>query len=166
MAGNKKPRKPYRPKDQWVSPMQFVKENLSLLCEFDPDYVLRIRLLDHSAMTAIQRGTATKRDMDNISATYNLIFGMWKTLPMPPEAEADFARVIYHANEAFRAVCARANETRRVVCRAEELQALNNLIDLNDNLLDVVTVKQWYTALQHAKSTAKATKLSGEGIPS
>lgn len=168
MAKNKKPRKAYKPKGRWLSPMAYVKESMSLLCEFDPDYVLKIKLKDHSAMTAVQQGTATKRDMDNISATFNLVFGMRRTLDLPDEADWEFGRTLHHANLAFKAVCSRANELGRVVCKADELQAFNDLIDLNDNLLDVVTVKQWGDALLFAKNHAKSTKpslVNADGVP-
>ena len=168
MAANKKPRKQYKPKARWLNPMEYVKESMSLLCEFDPDYVLKIKLKDHSAMTAVQQGTATKRDMDNIAATYNLVFGMRRTLDLPDEAYWEFGRTLHHANLAFKAVCSRANEIGRVVCKADELQAFNDLIELNDNLLDVVTVKQWGEALQFAKNHAKSSKpslVNADGVP-
>ena len=168
MAANKKPRKRYKPKSIWLNPMDFVKENLALLAEFDPDYVLKIKLKDHSAMTAVQQGTATKRDMDNISATFNLVFGMRETLGLPEDAYWEFGRTLHHANLAFKAVCSRANEINRVVCKADELQAFNELIELNDNLLDVVTVKQWGEALQFAKNHAKSNKpslVNADGVP-
>lgn len=168
MAANKKPRKAYKPKDRWLNPLTYVKNNLSLLSEFDPDYVLKIKLKDHSAMTAVQQGTATKRDMDNISATFNLVFGMRKTLDLPEEADYEFGRTLYHANLAFKAVCSRANKMGRVVCKANELQAFNDLIELNDNLLDVVTVKQWGEALQFAKNHARSSKpslVNADGVP-
>ena len=168
MAANKKPRKRYKPKDRWLNPLEFVKENLSLLAEFDPDYVLKIKLKDHSAMVAVQQGTATKRDMDNIAATYNLVFGMRRTLGLPDDVYKEFGRTLYHANLAFKPVCARANEIGRVVCKADELQAFIDLIELNDNLLDVVTVKQWGEALWYAKNHARSTQpsmVNAEGVP-
>jgi len=165
MAANKKPRKKYRPKGQWASPMEYVKENLSILSEWDPDYVREIRLKDHSAMVAVQQGTATRKDMDFISATYNVVFALWKILELPDEAKGEMARTLYMANHAFTQACARANEIKRVVCNAEELRAFNDLIALNDNLLDVVTVKQWGDALLWAKNHAYKTKANKEGVP-
>lgn len=168
MATNKKPKKAYRPKGRWASPIEFVKENLSLLCEFDPSYVLQIKLKDHSAMVAVQQGTATKRDMDNISATFNIVFGLRKTLGLPDDVYKEFGRTLHNANVAFKAVCSRANEINRVVCKADELKAFNDLIELNDNLLDVVTVKQWGEALSFAKNHAinsKPNLVNAEGVP-
>lgn len=165
MATNKKPTKRYKPKDRWLSPMAYVKENLSLLCEFDPQYVIDLKIKDHSAMTAVIRGEATRKDMDIISATFNIVFGSWKTLNPPEPGATEFATVLAMANLAFRSTCTRANEIGRVVCKAEEIQAFNDLIDLHDNLLDVLTVKQWGEALAYAKNHAKKTKLIPKGIP-
>lgn len=168
MAKNRKPRKAYKPKAQWMSPLEFVRENLSLLCEFDPSYVLNIKIKDHSAMTAVQRGTATKRDMDNIAATYNIVFGLRRTLGLPESVYKEFGSILYHANLAFKTSCSRASDLGRVVCTADELQAFNNLVELNGELLDVVTVKQWGDALSYAKNHAKSTKpslVNAEGVP-
>ena len=119
-------------------------------------------------MTAVQHGTATKRDMDNIAATFNIVFGLRKTLGLPDDVYKEFGAILHRANLAFKSSCGRANEIGRLVCKAEELQAFNDLVDLHDNLLDVVTVKQWGEALTFAKNHAKSVKpstVNADGVP-
>ena len=165
MATNKKPRKKYRKKDTFANAIGYVSENLKPLVEFDPEYVTTMKLKDHSALTAVIQGTATRKDMDLISASYNVCYGMWKTLRPPEPANTEFARILYRANLAYRDICERANELKRVVTKSHEMQALNDLISLSDDLLDAVTTKQFGDALRYAKNNAYRTRVVKEGVP-
>ena len=66
MAGNKKPRKQYRPKPV-LNPIVVVGENIRPVASHT-GYLMDLQLGNSSAMAALLQGHATKRDMDRIIA--------------------------------------------------------------------------------------------------
>ena len=72
MPASKKPRKKYRPRDCY-NPIDLALQNVAPVTEFDPQYVLKIKLMNHQAMTALVQGRATKADMDALMACHNIM---------------------------------------------------------------------------------------------
>ena len=151
MATLKKPAKKHRPRRaRLINPIDYVKESHTLLAESDPGYVLDIKLKDHSSMERLVKGEAQQLHLENLIATWRLVYGHWATLGVPMPAKAEQAVVLLCANAALCDLCQRHKETGRAVCKAVEINALNELIALNDNLLDVVTKQQFEKALTFA----------------
>ncbi len=158
MAGNKKPRKAHRPRSRILNAAEYAAESLQPLVEFDPDYVRAIKVRDHSAMTSMTQGTATQHEVEQLIATYNLAYAIWHTMTVPKFIANEWQAILTQANDSLTALRARAAQLQRVVCRGCEIQALNNLLDLSDNLLDVLNVRQFEIALTYARARATAPK--------
>ena len=159
MATNKKPAKKHRkPATRLVNPIDYVKESHTLLCESDPGYVLDIKLKDHSAMERLVKGEAQQMHLENLIATWRLVYGAWATLGVPMPAKAEQAVVLLCANVALCDLCQRHKATGKAICKAVEINALNELVALNDNLLDVVTKQQFEKLLARALKPVLSTE--------
>ena len=152
MAKNKPPRKKYRPKDVWLNATQIAVDNGKLLREYDPPYVNRIKLRDHSALTSLIQGVATQKEMGMLGASFNLSLSIWKVLKIKGEAAQWMFETLARSGAAYSDLCKRGNELGRIVVKAPEMQAMNDLIELSDNLLEIVTVRQFEQAMKLAQS--------------
>lgn len=158
MAANKKPAKKYRPRPKLVNPIEYVQESHAILAEIEPSYVLDIKLKDHSAMERLVKGEAQQPHLENLIATWRLVYGAWATLGVPMPAKAEHAVVLLCANVALCDLCQRHKETGKAICKAVEINALNELVALNDNLLDVMTKLQFEKALTYATKPILSTE--------
>lgn len=127
-------RSKYRPKKVLANPVGYVLEGLVPVAKHG-DHLLKLRLRHHMAMANLTQGKATRDDMDvlinmgNMSeALYRMGFG------------TEYAAVIASGMPSLLAVCRRGAETNRFILRSEEMRALNELIELHDAQMEVVTV--------------------------
>ena len=71
MPANKKPRKAYRPKARLVNPMDYVLEGFAPVSSAG-SYLVDLKLHNHSAMTELLAGRATRKHMDTLIAMSNI----------------------------------------------------------------------------------------------
>ena len=135
-------RSKYRPKGMLLNPVGYVLESMTSLSNHG-DAVLTVRLKNHAAMTALTRGTATRKDIDTLiqmvnvtEALYRLGFG------------AEYAAEVKAGMEALLEVGRRGAQTHRFVLKALEMNALNVLMELHDAQLNIITVKDMERAVQ------------------
>jgi hypothetical protein len=57
-------------------------------------------------------------------------------------------------------LCIRGNAGKSLVMKAEELQAMRDMMQLHDELLEVVTVRQFERALEYTKNEIKVGRAS------
>lgn len=150
MAGNKKPTKAYKPKQRFQNPLQYATENQMLLIDYDRNYVTEIKIRHHSAMTALLAGQASKHDVDVIAAGYNMVCGMASIMKFPKEVDLQFKDLLARASLAFKDLCLRANKIGKPIAKAIELNTLNELTDTLDELLGVVSVRQFEQGVKYA----------------
>lgn len=162
MANNKKPRKQYKPKARMVNTHEYVFDNRKLLSEYDPGYITNIQIRAHSALTVLIQGKALPVDMDVIAASYNIVLGLCRVVALPEPAHSSFNRVLRNAVSAIKDLCERGKTLGRLTARANELTALNDLIALHDQVLNIVTVKQFEAGMKIALADAKATYPKGK----
>lgn len=152
-----KPRKRYKPKPKLLNAVDFVVETHTLMRNHDGKYVDLWLLRNHGAMHAVTRGVATRTDVDTLMAALNITSAFVATLGYP-----DDLALVPKAEAALAAMCERSSRLGRVVIRAEETQALNELLSLHDEFFNCVTVGQFETAFKHAKRellAGRATKV-------
>ena len=153
MPANKKPRKAYKPR-QKLNPLIVVGENIRPVASHT-SYLLDLRVKNSSAMASLLGGHATKRDMDTIIAMSNIVyallhFGFGKEY----EEEATQGRM------AIIGIAHRAVKVGRFVPTGPEIKALNDLMELHDAQMDVITVKDMDRAIAYAEARAHtATRL-------
>ncbi len=156
MAKNKPPKKKYKPKPRILNVVQVVADRQRLLCEYDPDHVRRISIRDHSALTSLIQGVATPKEMNMLAASFNMALAMWKVLKVKGEVAEWMFSTLARSGAAFNDLCARGKQNGRITVKSAEMQAMNDLIDLSDNLFEVVTVGQFEEAMKLAAKTCNA----------
>lgn len=135
----------YKPKPVLVDPVAFVVEGSTLLADHG-GYALSWKLKNNQAFASLMRGQASKMDMDTLAAVHNITEGLLVTL-----GGRDVDGTVARSAVAIIDICARAGEGKNLAMRAEEMQAMRDLMSLHDELVDVVTVGQFEKALAYAK---------------
>lgn len=153
MPKNKKPRKAYRPRLVMTNAVEYVVEGTRLVAQNSADVLLNIRLKNHSAMTALLRGAAQKCDMDILIAMHNVVEGLCRL-----GHGKDYTDCLIRGKCALIELCQRGARSGRFVCRAPEIQALNDLMELHDAQMDVVTVSDLEKAIAIAKHEIRTHK--------
>lgn len=128
-------RSKYRPKKVLVNPVGYVLEGMTPLAKHE-DSLFKLQVKHHYAMAALTQGKATREDMDRLVNMANMTEALFRL-----GFGADYADVVAQGMPALLHVCRRGAETNRFVLRAEEMKAINTLIELHDAQLEYVTVQ-------------------------
>lgn len=139
-------RSKYRPKPIRVDVMDYVKSGLK---KFDDVSVaIDLRIKNHQAMEALRLGQATKEDIDCIIGAFNMTEGFAR---LRPEMGADWQEEIKAGQDALFNLGRRGSKTGRFICKAEELVAMNLMMEIHDAQLDQSTVKDMEMAMDIVK---------------
>jgi uncharacterized protein (UPF0179 family) len=151
MPKSAKPRRKYRPKPVLVNPLGYAVESMRLLADEHGSYLLDWRLKNNLAFAALLKGQANKKDLDTLVAARNLVEGLVVTLN-----GTDIDGTLARSACALIEICDRANAGKGTAMRAPEIQAMRDLMELHDDLLAVVTVKQFEVAVTYARKEINA----------
>jgi hypothetical protein len=143
-------RSTYRPRPQLANPVEYVTESAQPLIEHSPSMVLTWKIRNTESFGKLIRGEATKPDMDNLIASRNITEALLVVCGVKQD-DGTLARSACALIE----ICDRLNEGKKAL-RAAEMQALRDLLSLHDNIIDLISVKQFESALHYAKSEIKA----------
>ena len=139
-------RSKYRPKPIRVDVMDYVKSGLM---KFDDVPVaVDLRIKNHQAMEALRLGQATKDDIDVLIGTFNMVEGFAR---LRPELGADWQAEIKAGQDALYHMGRRGSTTGKFVCKADELVAMNLVMEIHDAQLDQATVKDLELAMDIVK---------------
>ena len=150
MGKNAKPRKKYRPKPVYANPLDFVLESVRPLTEHG-NYLLEWKLRNHLAFESLMKAQANQRDLDNLIAARNICEALVHTLD-----GKDIDGTLTRSAVALIEIHQRASEGKGTAMRAAEIQAMRDMMQFHDELLDAVTVGQFDAALQYARREIKA----------
>lgn len=145
MPASKKPRKQYRPKPVMRNAFEYAVESAKPLAEHG-SYVIDWKLKNVVAFGALMRGQATRVELDVLVACRNIVEALVFTLK-----GVDIGGCLARSKVALLDICDRANAGKGTAMRAPEIQALRDLMEFHDALLDVVTVQQFEDALAYAR---------------
>ena len=157
MPTNKKPRKRYKPKPVLVDPLGYAIEGVSPIESAD---ITDIALKNSSAMSALLRGHATKKDMDVLIAMSNITEALVRM-----GFGADCVEVAVAGREAILAIVWRAVRLLKFLPKGEEIKALNALLELHDAQFAVITVSELEAAVKRAKAHIKSGNCSKLPVP-
>jgi hypothetical protein len=149
-------RSKYRPKGVRLDNMAYVKESVKPVVEHE-NYLITLKLANSEAMVALMRGTATKRDMDTLIAMSNIVEALHRL-----GFGGEYGEVAVAGREALLGIVHRAVTIKRFVPNAEQITALQLLMELHDAQMDVITIKDMERAMAYAKTqfaNKKATVL-------
>lgn len=135
--------------------MQYVAENQMALVDYDKNYVTEAKIRNHSAMNSLLMGQATRHEVDVIAAAYNMVYGLSHVLDVPAPTMAIYQDLLDRSSMAFKELCLRANKLGKPIAKAMEIATLNEMIDALDDLLDVVSVRQFELGVKYAIGHSK-----------
>ena len=134
-------RSKYRPKKNLIDPVTWVLSGIKPFNEISYGTTLRVR--NHDAMDKLRRGVATKEDIDTLIGAFNMCGGYRR---LRPELGADWSEEIRLGQDALLAVARRGIDTLRFILKAEELVAMNLVMEIHDAQLDNTSVRD----MEHA----------------
>ena len=115
-----------------------------------------LRIKNHEAMDTLRRGEATKVDIDMLIGVFNITEAYMR---LRPELGADWAEEIQAGQDALHAVGRRGVETGRFILKANELTAMNLVMEIHDAQLDNTTVKDMEKALDIVQQEYRARRM-------
>lgn len=153
MPANKKPRKKYQPRARLLDPLGYVVEGVKPITAHE-SYLVDLKLVQHSSLEMLLKGQAKHEHMDNLLAAYNMCEGFrdliaQKRIPLPIELDKS---TLIRGKCALLEVSRRGAKTNHYICRAPEIQALNDLLQLHDELMGIVTVGQMQAVWEYRTS--------------
>ena len=143
MASNKKPRKKYRPRPVRADIIGYVKESLSPVAA-QHSFLLDLRIKNHSALAALTQGEATRTQFDVLIAAVNMTEAFYRL-----GIGDDYKDEIRDGLDALHSVGVRSTSRPdgRFILKADEMKAINTIMELHDAQLDVVTIKEMEQAI-------------------
>lgn len=158
-------RSSYKPRPVLRNPIQFVVDNVTPVTDYDT-YLVDLKLTNHSAMEVLLKGEATKVHIDVLIACHNIIEAFWQMLQkkiitdLPIELDSS---TIIRAKAALLDLSGRGIKLGRFVCKAPEIQAMNDLMQLHDELMGLITVGHMDKAIAYAKNEIKCKRATSIG---
>lgn len=117
---------------------------------------INIRIRNHAAMDALRRGEATREDMDLLIAAFNMTEAY---IRLRPDLGADWVTEIRQGQDALLMVAARGIESGRFILKAQELVAMNLVMELHDAQLDQTNVRDMELAMDIVMNEYKHRKM-------
>ena len=144
----------YKPKGVRVDAVSWVLAGLKPFASVDVSTTLRIK--NHDAMDILRRGDATKADIDVLIGAFNMAEAYMR---LRPELGADWADEIKAGLDALHAVGKRGIQSGRFILKAEELKAMNLVMEIHDAQLDNTTVNDMEKAMEIVTQEYRAKRM-------
>lgn len=135
-------RSKYRPKGIILNPMAYVIEGMTPVANHG-SYLMDLKIKNHAALAALTQGRATRSDIDTLIASINITEALYRL-----GFGREYGDVVKDGLTALRSVGARGAANNRFILRAEEMTALNTVMELHDAQLDLCTVRDIERAAQ------------------
>lgn len=135
-------RSKYRPKGVRLDAVTWVLAGIKPFN--DVPYGVTLRIRNHDAMDKLRKGEANKEDIDILIGAFNMCEGFMR---LRPDLGRDWATEIRTGQDALLAVARRGAETNRFILKAEELVAMNLVMEIHDAQLDNTTVNDMEKAM-------------------
>ncbi len=145
MTTSKKPRKKYRPKGVIRDPIHYAVTSVKPLA-LCGSHLLDLKIKNHDAMNALLYGKATRQDMDILIAMSNVVEALYRL-----GFGKDYKDVVVKGLDALYQIGVRGYPTDTFVCKLPEVAAMNELMELHDAQMDVITVRDMEKALDLVK---------------
>jgi hypothetical protein len=123
--------------------MSYIKSGMMSFDEIEVAVDLRIK--NHLAMESLRLGQATTSDIDTLIGAFNMVEGLCR---LRKDFGRDWANEIREGQDALLALSKRGVESGRFICKANELVAMNFVMQVHDAQLDSATVKDLEMAIE------------------
>ena len=149
MPSSKTPRKKYKPKGQLSNPVGYVLEGLAPVRSHD-GFLRTLKIRNSTAMVALLKGFATQADMTTLVDMSNIV----ETL-CSMGFGAEYRAVSVEGRTAILNIIFRAVDKLRFIPTGPEIGALQALMELHDQQMDIITVKELDAAIALARQRLK-----------
>jgi hypothetical protein len=147
-------RSKYKPKGVRVDALNWVLAGLKPFSSVSLSTDLRIK--NHDAMDTLRRGDATKAEIDVLIGAFNMCEAYMR---LRPELGADWADEIKAGLDALHAVGKRGMQSGRFILKADELVAMNLVMEIHDAQLDNTTVNDMEKAMDIVSAEYRAKRM-------
>lgn len=147
-------RSKYRPKGQLPDPVSWVLAGLKPFTSVSLSADLRIK--NHDAMDILRRGDATRDTIDVLIGAFNMCEAY---VMLRPELGQDWREEIGAGLDALHAVGKRGVETGRFILKADELKAMNLVMEIHDAQLENTTVRDMELAMDIVSKEYRAKRM-------
>lgn len=130
-------RSKYRPRQVLLNPVGYVMESISMVSSH-AGFMLDLKIKNHAALAALTQDRATRQDIDTLIAMVNVVEGLYRL-----GFGKDYSDVVKAGLAALRSVGARD----KFILRAAEMSSLNEVMELHDAQLEVITLKDMNAAI-------------------
>lgn len=155
MAGSTKPRKHMK----YPPGCGATRNRVGIAIEFarpiseQDDWLSRIKTLNHGAMVAMLAGSATKEDLRDVIAAYNIARSL-----LLAGFGVEHHDVIIQSADAIEALAKRFTKHGKYILTGQEITALNTLLDLHDAQMSIATVGDIERAIASARAEFESGK--------
>ena len=146
-------RSKYRPKGVLPDTMAYVTAGFKPIAEHN-EYLLDLRIKNHEALMTLTRGKATRQDLDVLITAFNIVEALYRL-----GFGDDYKDVVAQGLDAVRTVAGRGVQTNKFVLRAEEMHAINLMMELHDAQLDIITVRDMEQAIKDVEREYRSNKM-------
>jgi hypothetical protein len=146
-------RSKYRPKGVILNPIAYVMEGMTPVTHHD-SFLVDLKIKNHGAMTNLTQGRATREDIDTLITMGNFTEALFRM-----GIGVEYDGVIQSGLDALHTVGKRGVQTNRFVLKADEMNALNTLMELHDAQMEVITIKDMEKAFAIVESEYRARKM-------
>jgi len=146
-------RSKYRPRAVLQNPVGYVLESLKPVAQHE-QYLVELKIKNHLAMTTLTKGEATRSDIDTLIASVNIVEALYRL-----GFGREYADVVRDGLDALRSVGKRGVESGRFILKADEMNALNLVMELHDAQMDLITIKDMDKAIELVKEEHRQRKV-------
>jgi hypothetical protein len=125
----------YRPKGVLINPLAYVLESIKPVTMHD-SYLLDLKIKNHGAMTSLTQGNATIKDIDVLISVANMVEALCML-----GFGTEYVAVSKAGSDALHFVGSRGAVTGKFILKAEEMNAMNELMELHDQQMEIIVVK-------------------------
>lgn len=152
-------RSKYRPKPVLRNPIGYVIESMTPVVQHTDGYVMKLQVRNHLAMANLTRGKATKQDINELIGMVNMTEALWR-LGLGKE----YKQEVNAGLKALFDVATRGATTNKFILRAEEMKAINTILELHDAQLEIATVKDIERGIALVEHERKQNRMMKIGV--
>lgn len=146
-------RSKYRPRAVLQNPLGYVLESLKPVSQHE-QYLVELKIKNHLAMSTLTKGLATRTDLDTLIASTNIVEALYRL-----GFGREYADVVKDGLNALRSVGKRGVESGKFILKADEMNALNLVMELHDAQMEIITIKDMDKAIALVKEEFRQRKM-------
>ena len=143
----------YRPRAVFVNPVAYVLEGFTPVSRHG-QYLIDLKIKNHSAMAALTRGQATQAEIELLISCANITEALYRM-----GFGGEYGDVVKQGQDSLVAVGRRGVQTGKFILKAQEMSALNQLMELHDAQMEVITIKDMEQAVAIVKKEFEQKKM-------